>query len=109
MAPDPPPIDSAEIHRRHERQALENVGIFKRAERSRATSEANAAAESEIAAQKAADQAERERMQAELNSHWEALLPADGEWAPTGHTERNVRGRSRDKVSAGGRHSVICR
>lgn len=73
VAPDPDPLDESAIRTRHEREALSGISIFRRAERRRTKQEAANAAEAEIAAQRIRAQADRDRTQAELDKHWDAL------------------------------------
>jgi hypothetical protein len=77
VAPNSPPVNDEEIHRRYIKDALVGIGLFKRAERASARSLATARAEVEIAAEHARVEEERGRIQAQLDERWRALCSND--------------------------------
>jgi hypothetical protein len=79
VAPPAVPIEEKAIHRRHERQALAGIGMFRRAERAQARTEARQRADMEIAAARSAAEAERERLQSDLDRRWALLSSNDPE------------------------------
>jgi hypothetical protein len=77
VARPPEIIDEAEIHRRHEVEAVTGLGIFKRAERSRAKEQAKAAAEVEIAEKLREGELASSQLQKRLNEVWRLLCDND--------------------------------
>jgi hypothetical protein len=79
IAPPPPQIDAVAIRSRHEQQALQGIGPFKRSARAAARQQAAAAAAAEIDFLAAQARNAHVELQRNLNAQWQRLLANDPE------------------------------
>lgn len=77
VAPEPHQIDEDAIRQRHEREALQGIGMFHRAARSAAKQRAVAAADQEIQQETAKRDEDRADLQRQLDEQWQKLLAND--------------------------------
>lgn len=77
VAPPLPQPDVVAVYRRHEREALEGIGVLRRSERAAARQRGAAAAIAELAASSRAAQQQRDSQQRQLDALWEALCAND--------------------------------
>lgn len=77
QAPPPEPVDVRAIERRHRRELLRGIGLFRFSARREAKARARALAEEEAARERARREAARAELQRELDRLWERLCAND--------------------------------
>ncbi len=77
VAPRPELPDEGKLRSRHEHEALQGIGLFKRAERAAARQHAAEAASAELAALRQQAETETAQAQTELDKQWAQLLAND--------------------------------
>ena len=77
LAPEAEQVDEFAIRQRHEREALQGIGMFHRSARAAARQHATAAADHEIQQDTAKRQRDRASLQRQLDAAWQRLLAND--------------------------------